>query len=186
MQDNESNAAKSSRGYSLNQQLNQLMLKLLAENKINNFKQEPRYNYPAKKQKQFSPDGEITLLDGNIIVYDNTTTIRHDRLKQKLWDAYGIKEHFQSKGTEIKYYVIVPDEMIEKEIRNTLREKEKLRDREYYSTVDDIITVTELLNIIENTYHFCNLHFKLCLKNLELQFSSLIYLQKWDLSIISN
>ena len=53
MQDNESNAAKSPRGYSLNQQLNQLISKLFVENKINNFKQEPRYNYPEKKQEQY-------------------------------------------------------------------------------------------------------------------------------------
>ena len=95
MNNSESNSAKSKHGSSLNKQLKDLMLGLLSTNKIASFKDEPRYNYPAKKQKQFSPDGEITLLDGSIIVYDNTTTIRRVRLKQKLWDAYGVKKHFQ-------------------------------------------------------------------------------------------
>ncbi|MEM8677550.1 MAG: hypothetical protein AAGF83_27375 [Cyanobacteria bacterium P01_G01_bin.67] len=150
MQDNESNTAKSSGGHSFNQQLNKLMSQLLTENKIDNFRKEPRYNYPSKKQKQFSPDGEITLLDGRIIIYDNTTTVRHDRLKQKLWDAYGIKEHFKSQDILIQYYVVVPDEMIEKEVKNFLREKAKLNNSEYYSTIDDIITIRELLKIIVN------------------------------------
>ena len=54
MQDNESNAAKSSSGYSFNRRLIELMSQLLAENKILNFIEEPRYNYPAKEKKQFS------------------------------------------------------------------------------------------------------------------------------------
>ena len=68
MKDNQSNSAKSKHGSSLNKQLKDLMLGLLSTNKIASFKDEPRYNYPAKKQKQFSPDEEITLLDGSIVI----------------------------------------------------------------------------------------------------------------------
>ena len=148
MQSNESNAAKSAHGNKLNQHLKQIMLKLIAEKKIKKFVPEPRYNYPSKQKKQFSPDGEITLSDGSIIVYDNTTTVRHDRLKQKLWDAYGTKEYFKHNDIDIKYYVIIPDEMSKKEIENALKEKTKINNPDYYSTVDDIITVSELLIII--------------------------------------
>lgn len=148
MQNNESNSAKSSHGYSLNKKLQTILRDLLAENKIKNFYPEPRYNHPSKVQKQFSPDGEITLLNGKIIVYDNTTTVRHDRLKQKLWDAYGTKKYFQSLNMEIKYFVIIPDQMSQKELKHALREKAKLNDTEYFSTIDDIITIEELLSII--------------------------------------
>ena len=185
MQNNESNSAKSKHGYSLNDELQQLMSELLAKNKIKKFQPEPRYNYPLKEKKQFSPDGEITLTNGKLIIYDNTTTVRHDRLKQKLWDAYGIKEYFKSlnicdlhfdnistikfllflivknylvgiiflkHSLDIKYYVIIPNanKMKPKEIKKAQREKEKINDPEYYSTIDDIITVEELLKIIEN------------------------------------
>ena len=75
MQNNESNAAKSSHGNSFNRYVKQLMLDLLDAKKIKNFVSEPRYNYPFKKQKQFSPDGEITPLNGDLIIYDNRTTV---------------------------------------------------------------------------------------------------------------
>lgn len=184
MQNNESNSAKSKHGYSLNDELRQLMSDLLNQNKIKKFQPEPRYNYPLKQKKQFSPDGEITLNNGKIIIYDNTTTVRHDRLKQKLWDAYGTKEYFKSlaicelhfsnllnikfllfliiknylvgiiflhNSLDIKYYLIIPNanKMKPKEVENARREKGKINDPEYYSTIDDIITVQELINIIE-------------------------------------
>ena len=111
MESNESNAAKSSHGNSFNKIVEQLFLSLLENKKIKKFISEPRYNYPDKQKKQFSPDGEITLLNGGLIIFDNTTSIRHDRLKQKLWDAYGTKEHFKSKNINIKYYVVIPDQI---------------------------------------------------------------------------
>lgn len=59
---------------------------------------EPRYNHPDTTYQQFSPDFEIELNNGEIIIIDNTTTARHDRFKQKQWDAYGVKEHFKAKN----------------------------------------------------------------------------------------
>lgn len=94
MKNNECNLAKSRHGTSLNATVKQLILDLLVKNKIQSFQPEPRYNHPSTKEKQFSPDGEITLLNGKIIVYGNTKTIRHDRLKQKLGDAYGTNKIF--------------------------------------------------------------------------------------------
>jgi len=81
MQNNESNTAKSRRGNSFNRDVAQLMNGLLKNKKIKSFIVEPKYNYPSKKNKQFNPDGEITKLNGDLIIYDNTTSIRSDRLK---------------------------------------------------------------------------------------------------------
>lgn len=150
MESNESNAAKSSHGNSFNKIVEQLFLSLLENKKIKKFISEPRYNYSDKQKKQFSPDGEITLLNGGLIIFDNTTSIRHDRLKQKLWDAYGTKEHFKSKNINIKYYVVIPDEINPQELKNALREKNKLQDPEYYSSIDNILTISELIKMIDH------------------------------------
>ena len=150
MQNSESNANKSSRGNLFNQNVTQQLQQLLYRQKIKKFYLEPRYNYPSKEIEQFSPDGEITLLNDNIIVYDNTTTIRHDRLKGKLWDAYGVKEHFRAKEKEIKYYVIIPDDISAKELKNAIGEQEKLNNPEYYSSINDIITLTKLIAILDD------------------------------------
>ena len=148
MENSESNTAKSINGSLFNKIVRQAIEKLLAEQKIKFFVNEPRYNFPFKQKKQFSPDGEITLLNNRIIIYDNTTTIRHDRLKQKLWDAYGVKEHFNAKDIQVRYFVVIPDILSVKETRNALNEKNKINDLQYYSSIDDIITLAELLNII--------------------------------------
>ncbi|MGB5635505.1 MAG: hypothetical protein WBM44_17990 [Waterburya sp.] len=148
MQSNESNTAKSRRGNSFNKDVAQLMRDLLRNKKIKKFISEPRYNYPSKQKKQFNPDGEITELNGDLIIYDNTTSIRSDRLKQKSWDAYGTKEHFKSQKIDIKYYVITPDDLKTEEKENARQERQKLQDKEYYNTIDDILTISELINMI--------------------------------------
>ncbi len=148
MQSNESNTAKSRRGNKFNQDVAQLIVDFLKNKKIKNFISEPKYNYPSKQKKQFNPDGEITKLNGDLIIYDNTTSIRSDRLKQKSWDAYGTKEHFKAAGINIKYYVIIPDDLEAKEQEAALKEKTKLQDSGYHNTIDDILTVSELRNII--------------------------------------
>lgn len=149
MSSNESNAAKSTAGNKFNKYVADLLDDLKLKNKIKEFEKEPRYNHPTKKFPQFSPDGEITLLSDKIIVYDNTTTVRHDRLKQKLWDAYGTKENFQAKGIKIEYFVVVPNELSIKETKNYEKERKKITASEYFSTVDDIITVSALMEKLQ-------------------------------------
>ena len=61
--------------------------------------------------------------------------------------AYGVKEHFRAKEKEIKYYVIIPDDINTKELKNAIGEQEKLNNPEYYSSIDDIITLTKLVAI---------------------------------------
>lgn len=150
MQNNESNSAKSLNGSLFNKLVKQEIENLLRDRKIKCFVNEPRYNFPSKQKRQFSPDGEITLLNNKIIIYDNTTTVRHDRLKQKLWDAYGVKEHFKAQDIQVKYFVVIPNTISEKETQNFLNEKKKINDSQYHSSIDDIITLSELLNLVVN------------------------------------
>lgn len=154
-----SNSLKSKKGYSLNYKVKTLFLDKLKNNEILSYTYEPKYNFPGFENMQFNPDGEIILNDGTIIIIDNTTSARHDRFKQKQWDAYGVKQYFKTykPNTTVKYYIILPDKddlgsvsTKEKEFKSFLREKKKINSKEYYSEVDDILHVSNLLDIIKD------------------------------------
>ncbi|MGL6184671.1 MAG: hypothetical protein ACRC1T_04760 [Clostridium chrysemydis] len=150
---NESNSAKSKNGYNLNAIVKEKLEIKLTNKEINSYENEPRYAYPGYAKGQFSPDGEVIKKNGEKIVFDNTTTARHDRFKQKQWDANGIKTSL--KGENVKYFIIVPDfENIgndstrEKEIKNVINEKVKIHSMGYFSQIDDILTVSEFMEYL--------------------------------------
>lgn len=152
-----SNSKKSKHGYNLNKHLKDLLENKLLKNEIKSYTYEPKYNFPGYKNMQFSPDGEIVLNDNTVIIIDNTTSARHDRFKQKQWDAYGVKQYFNKyyPTINVKYYIILPDnnhlgntQNKDKEYKNFLREKSKLNSKNYYSEVDDIMQISDLLKII--------------------------------------
>ena len=152
-----SNSKKSKNGYDLNKNIKDILLNKLENNKIKNYIYEPKYNFPGYEKSQFSPDGEITLHDDTVLIIDNTTSARHDRFKQKQWDAYGVKKHFSIFYPEKKviYYIVLPDKENlgtsrnkEREHRNYLRERAKFNSENYYSEVDDILQVSDLIKII--------------------------------------
>lgn len=159
MKHNKSNSRKSKNGYNLNKEIKEILLEKLENNKIKDYKYEPKYNFPGYDKSQFSPDGEILLNNGTVIIIDNTTSARHDRFKQKQWDAYGVKKYFNVMHPELKtlYYVILPDKNClgnkdnkEKEYKNYLREKAKCHNANYYSEIDDILHISELISLIDN------------------------------------
>ena len=152
-----SNSKKSRNGYDLNRDIKNIFLNKLENNKIKKYTYEPKYNFPGYENSQFSPDGEIVLNNDCIIIIDNTTSARHDRFKQKQWDAYGTKKYFKTffPDKEVKYYIVLPDtenlgsnETREKEYNNYLREKNKFNSEKYYSEVDDILQVSDLIKLI--------------------------------------
>lgn len=155
---NETNSAKSQNGSDLNALVKELLNNYLSKNYIKSFVYEPRYNHPSTPYKQFSPDFEIELNNGDTIIIDNTTTARHDRFKQKQWDAYGVKTHFSNKGKSVGYFVVLPnddcignDNSRDKEIRNVELEQSKVRGGSYFSMIDDVIQLNDLISIIEQT-----------------------------------
>lgn len=150
---NESNSAKSKNGYNLNAIVREKLEMKLANEEIISYQNEPRYAYPGYVKEQFSPDGEIVKKNGEVVVFDNTTTARHDRFKQKQWDANGIKASLE--GEYVKYFIIVPDfedigndSTREKEIYNVENEKKKIHSSGYYSQIDDILTVSEFMEYL--------------------------------------
>lgn len=155
---NESNSAKSQNGNDLNALVKSLLVECNRRNLIKDFEYEPRYAHPTTTYPQFSPDFEITLNDNSIIIIDNTTTARHDRFKQKQWDAFGVKEYFRYQNKNVKYYVVLPDNDYigntstrRKEINNYLNEKTKVTSGNYFSMIDDVIQLSDLINIIKNS-----------------------------------
>lgn len=152
----ESNSSKSKNGYTLNKDVKNIFLNKLKNNEIKSYKCEPKYHFPGFENMQFKPDGEIVLNNNTVIIIDNTTSARHNRFKQKQWDAYGVKQYFKEyhPNTNVKYYIVLPDKdnlgsisTREKEFNNFLREKNKINNSNYYSEVDDILQVSDLLNI---------------------------------------
>ena len=151
-----SNAKKSRNGYNLNKDIQNIFLHKLKNNEIKSYTYEPEYNFPGYENMQFKPDGEIILNDDTVIIIDNTTSARHDRFKQKQWDAFGAKQHFKKyyPNVNVKYYIVLPDKnnlgsvaTREKEFKNFLREKNKFNNKDYYSEVDDVIQVSDLINL---------------------------------------
>ena len=150
-----SNSGRSRRGNALNKEVNLRLIEVLNNNLIKSYTYEPRYSFPGYEKEQFSPDGEIVLNNNTVIIIDNTTSIRHDRLKQKQWDAYGIKNYFKitHPDIEVKYFVILPDIQniinSELEIKNIEREKKKIFSSSYYSEIDNILHISDFLNLIK-------------------------------------
>ena len=155
-----SNSGKSKNGHCLNRYVKELFDEKFINNEVQSYVYEPRYSFPGYNMKQISPDGEIILNNGDIIVIDNTTSIRHDRIKQKQWDAFGVKKFFYELHPEknVKYFIILPDinhlDNENTEYKAYLREKKKINNKNYYSEIDDILMVSNLLDMIEEKNHY--------------------------------
>lgn len=150
MKKRESNRLKSIVGNAFNRKIRQY-LENMKEEYIKEYKTEPKYN-----NKQFRADFEIELKNGVLVVIDNTTTIRNDRVNQKQFIAYGVKKHFEAEEKTVKFFVVVPNkEKIgtkktrEKEIKTIERMKTKIKDKKYESFIDDILYLDELLEMLK-------------------------------------
>ena len=73
------------------------------------------------------------------------TTMRSDRNKEKQWDALGIKNYFKG---EISVVVVLPDELVETELGHYGREKRKIRQKGYFSAIDEICLLSELSRVL--------------------------------------
>lgn len=121
------------------------------------FYAQPKYAYPGYSEKQFSPDFMVLCGEKNsitkVIVADATTSVRHDRLKGKQWDADNAKKAIADiyKDAQVYYIVVVPNQLAEKEQKHVDHEKKKILSREqkkYYSAIDDMMPLDEFVNFI--------------------------------------
>lgn len=150
------NSYKSNHGIKLNNEINDILDTYLQEGLIKNYKKEPKYSCCKGGKKQFNPDFEIQLQSGQIVIVDNTTTVRSDRIKQKQWDALGVKTYFNSINEAVLYFVVIPDieELMnlkngQREVNLYQKEKSKILDKKYFSMIDNVLQKKELLNILK-------------------------------------
>jgi len=152
-EDRLSNKRKSQTGNDFNKDIENILYMLKNDKIIESFKKEPKLSAPGYINDQFRPDFKINLIEKTIVFIDNTKTIRGDRVKQKQWEALGVKMCYTNKECTAYYFVIVPNEDIigseetrEKEVHNVIHERNKIRSGDYYSEIDDILFVDEFIN----------------------------------------
>ncbi len=77
-----------------------------------------------------------------------STTSMKDRFKGQLWDAFHIKEIIKSVS---RAYLIYPDGLPQEQKRPFLKRKEEIVEKlgYYPNTIDDIVSQSELVNILE-------------------------------------
>ncbi len=78
---------------------------------------------------------------GNEFLIFKTNSARSDRIKENQWDAYGVKNHFAGK---IKALLVLPDNLSEKEKNHAIREKERIKQTQYFSKIDEILFLSDL------------------------------------------
>lgn len=138
---------KSSKGNLFNEEV-ETELRILKENgTIVSYQVEPVLSIPGYGYSQLNPDFSIKLWNRNTLYIDNTTTVRSDRLKQKQWEAYGVKQADISS----MYYIIVPNPdkigtpaSRGKEWGFVLKERSKIHNDMYFSAIDKLLSLDEL------------------------------------------
>lgn len=155
IEDKLSNKRKATRGNQLNKEVRNILLQLVENKTILDIISEPKIRIPGYDISTFNPDIWIIVNKGHYIFIDNTTTIRTDRVKQKQWDAHGIKSAYSTESIKIECFVVVQnwqdignEKTRHKERRNVQREKEKIKNPKYFSELDAIYYVDELLNYL--------------------------------------
>lgn len=156
-EDKISNKEKSKSGNDFNKEMNTILLDYIDNGLISNYCCEPRLTIPGYSYEQFRPDFKIETNNNTIIFIDNTKTVRGDRIKQKQWDAMGVKQSFSNTDNNVLYFVVVPPksrighaDTREKEINNVIHERTKIKNPNYFSKIDDILFLDEFLDVIKS------------------------------------
>lgn len=154
IEDKISNTEKSKSGNGFNGEVNNVLMHPKKSGVIKDFTKEPVLTLLTHKNTKIKPDFKIVLNDGVLIFIDNTKTIRTDRVSQKQWDAFRLKSVFSNKDS-MYYYVIVPNKDVigsnlsrEYEIINVENEKKKMKNKDYYSMIDDVLYLDELIELL--------------------------------------
>lgn len=121
---------------------------------IASYQKKPTLSIPGYEYTQYNPDYLIELPTKQFLIIDNTTTVRTDRLKQKLWEAYSLKTAIH----KAMYYVVVPNkddigtqDSREKEWSFVIKERSKLNNPSYFSAIDALLSLEELRNQLTKT-----------------------------------
>lgn len=141
-----SNLEKSLHGKNAQEKILTILNLFKSKGYIVDFNQNYKIGYPEKKEDQFFFQYLITLQDGEEWIIQSTTSIRSDRINIQQWNAYHIKK-INSKVT--RAIIVCPDSLSEKEMKNYLSYKNKIDNGILYSSIDDVINISNLYNLIE-------------------------------------
>jgi len=138
------NSARSRRGGTFENKIEELLSTMLKEKKIVSFKRSPKIF-----DGEFNPDFIVEKKNGQIVSIDSTTTARTDRLRGKQWDAYGTKLYFlENEKKEIIAVVVVQDSNTTKKEADNFR-RCKARIMLPHSALDGVVSIDELVTLLE-------------------------------------
>lgn len=140
------NTEKSNRGRSGQENLKDIIESLLAKDYIVSYKTDYRDGYKGFDPKQFFFQYLIEYVNKESWILHSTTSIRSDRMNIQQWNA----EHLKRLNGYIKRaYVVYPNGISDKELRNAKHYQEKLEEGKQYSAIDGVVSQGEMYSIVE-------------------------------------
>jgi hypothetical protein len=142
------NISKAQHGANVKKDLLLTLRQLRDDGFISVFSTEYRTGYSEYSSDQFYSSYFIEFNNRESWILHSTTTVRNDRMNIQQWNSYHIKK---INPLIKKAYVIVPDNIIEniREYSEVLKYVEKINDSKILSSVDGILTSSQLVNIIK-------------------------------------
>ena len=142
----DNNTDKSQRGKSGQENLLDIIVSMKSKDYIVSFEHEYRDGYKGFDRRQFYYPYLIEFSDHECWILHSTTSIRSDRLNIPQWNA----EHLKRLNGYIKRaYVIYPNGLDEKELKNAKREQVKIAEHKMYSAIDGVVSQGELYALVE-------------------------------------
>ena len=140
------NKSKSKRGNEFNETVLLTLKSIKDKGVIDNIDMKKRFPYTEGHGPQFYAPFIVLKENKKVLVF-TMTTMRSDRNKEKQWDALGIKNYFKG---QISVVVVLPDELSGKELCHHVREKKKIKQKNYFSVIDEICQLSELSKVLRS------------------------------------
>lgn len=144
------NREKAIHGDEFNNMVLKVLRDLKAKNYIDNIEMKKKVPFSLSYRPQFHAPFLVEKGDNKLLIF-KTNSMRSDRNKENQWDAFGIKNYF---GQNLKAIVVLPSNLSNSEEASYLREKEKIKQEGYYSSIDEICRLDELENILKCLMEF--------------------------------
>lgn len=142
-----SNTEKKRHGDSARNNMEEILRSCKENRYIENYVENCRFGRSGyASNDQFLAPFLIKFSDSEKWILYTTTSMRTDRIKGQQWDASNIKAVEPSIK---KAYLIYPDGVSEDEKAKFVSQAERYRKETVYSVIDDILSYTEVFNLIE-------------------------------------
>ena len=139
------NSNKQTHGTNGKEAMDKMISSLLEKDYIISVEKPYRVGDPGVDEKQFYFQFLIEFRDNEQWILQHTTSLR-DRIKEQQWDSYNIK---RLNSYVKKAYVVVPDDLGEKEEKAAQAYDRKIREKEIISALDGIIPFEKAYALIE-------------------------------------